>query len=333
MSMRLDRRMLVSGAMMAGAIAACGDVSAGRPRAALAGAPNPQANGVWIWMRACLEALEKAGVAMQLSANAALGREEDRTEMTGLGLVQLNDASISEATALSDLYVIAQLPFLFDDLGHFDRLISNEDFLAEVNADLRKAGLRLVDAAFLGGMSGLFTARRPVRQLSDMKGLRLRAMDRQDLFLIEAFGASGVQVAWEETPQALQTGIASGYLNPPLAPVLFGHGAYLRYFTDMRVTPAHRLIFVSLKWLHSLEDDRRAAVEAAFLAGRKANREWAQARLESDLASLAELDTETVPLSVEARAEFKAAARAAYPDYAPAAIVEKAFALTKEASS
>ena len=69
-----------------------------------------------------------------------------------------------------------------------------------------------------------------------------RAMDRRDLVLIETFGASGVQVAWEETPQALQTGIASGYFNPPLAPVLFGHGAYLKYFTDLRVAPAHRLI-------------------------------------------------------------------------------------------
>ena len=69
-------------------------------------------------------------------------------------------------------------------------------------------------------MSGLFTARTPIHEIADVERLRLRAMGRLDLLMIEALGASGVQVAWEEVPQALQTGIAQGYFNPPLAPVL-----------------------------------------------------------------------------------------------------------------
>ena len=116
--------------------------------------------------------------------------------------------------AFSEAYVVAQLPFLFRDLDQFDRLLEDESFMAEVNERLARAGLVLVDAAFLGGMSGLFTTQRPVRSLKDMRGLRLRAMGPARSGADRGFGASGVQVAWEETPQALQTGIASGYFKP-----------------------------------------------------------------------------------------------------------------------
>ena len=313
-------------------MSACDKALPGKSRASLAAAPNPDANGVWIWLRACLDALGKSGLAFNLSVNGALGREEDRTEMTGLDLIQINDSSISEATALSDIYITAQLPFLFDDLEQFDRLFTNKDFLAQINGDFSKAGLVLIDAAFLGGMSGIFTAQRPVRSLEDMQGLRLRAMDRRDLVLIEAFGAAGVQVAWEETPQALQTGIASGYLNPPLAPVLFGHGAYLRYFTDLRIAPAHRLIMASRDWLESLDGAGRAAAETAFAAGRKANRDWSKARFESDIASLRAYGIEIISLENQAREAFKAKARAAYGAYAKPEIIEKALAFAEEAS-
>jgi TRAP-type transport system periplasmic protein len=273
-------------------------------------------------MRACLDAMEISGIATSLSTNAALGREEDRTELTGLGLLNLNDAGISEATALSDTYVVAQLPFLFPDLAHFGRLLEDQSFLSEVNENLGRAGLVLIDAAFLGGMSGLFTTQRPVRTIEDMKGLRLRAMDRRDLVLIETFGASGVQVAWEETPQALQTGIASGYLNPPLAPVLFGHGAYLKYFTDLRIAPAHRLIIASSKWMNALGLPEREAVEAAFAAGRAANRKWSQERLQNDLQLLRESGIETVEVSEEARDTFRDVARTAYGAYAPTSVID-----------
>tara|TARA_R110000868_G_scaffold143035_1_gene360695 strand:- start:5291 stop:6286 length:996 start_codon:yes stop_codon:yes gene_type:complete len=321
MSCAWDRRSFLKVAV-ALTVTGCSPMQQHQVRLALAGTPNAAWNGVWIWMRACLDAMEISGMATSLSTNAALGREEDRTELTGLGLLNLNDAGISEATALSDTYVVAQLPFLFRDLAHFEQLLEDQSFLSEVNDKLARAGLVLIDAAFLGGMSGLFTTQRPVRTIEDMKGLRLRAMDRRDLVLIETFGASGVQVAWEETPQALQTGIASGYLNPPLAPVLFGHGAYLNYFTDLRIAPAHRLIVASSKWINSLGASERETVEAAFAAGRAANRKWSQERLQSDLQLLKDSGIETVEVSQEARDTFRDVARTAYGAYAPESVID-----------
>ncbi len=322
MSRGWDRRSFIKVAT-ALTVTGCSPAQPHQVRFALAGTPNAGWNGVWIWMRACVDAMAKAGLATSLSTNAALGREEDRTELTGLGLLNLNDAGISEATALSETYVVAQLPFLFRDLVHFEQLLKDQSFLSEVNDKLARAGLVLIDAAFLGGMSGLFTTQRPVRTIEDMRGLRLRAMDRRDLVLIETFGASGVQVAWEETPQALQTGIASGYLNPPLAPVLFGHGAYLKYFTDLRIAPAHRLILASSKWMNSLGASEREAVEAAFAAGRAANRKWSQERLQSDLQLLKDSGIETVEVSQEARNTFRDVARTAYAAYAPKSVIDQ----------
>ncbi|MEM5516375.1 TRAP transporter substrate-binding protein DctP [Henriciella sp. AS95] len=323
----VDRRMFLMGAGGSFLAACSGEQSAGRLRACLAGGANPDANGVWIWMEACLNLLRQDGMDFLLSSNAALGREEDRSELVGLGLLHLNDAGISEVTAFSDIYLTAQLPFLFDDLAHFDRLISDPEFLHDVNEELGRAGLVLIDATFLGGMSGIFTTRQPVHSLEDMRRLRLRAMDRRDLVLIRAFGAEGVQVAWEETAQALQTGIADGYLNPPLAPVLFGHGTYLRYFTDLRIAPAHRLIVASARWLERLTSDERALLEKAFRAGHRANRVWTVERQANDLESLAAMGIEAIVPGAEDREQFKTRARAAYPEYAPAGLIKKAEAL------
>ena len=135
MSAVLDRRFLLqaAGALV---LAGCQPATQSRLRLALAGSPNASWNGVWVWMQAFMARMEAAGQAMSLSTNASLGREEDRTELTGIGLLQLNDAGISEATAFSEAYIVAQLPFLFRDLDQFDRLLEDESFMAEVNERL-----------------------------------------------------------------------------------------------------------------------------------------------------------------------------------------------------
>ncbi|MEA1942519.1 MAG: TRAP transporter substrate-binding protein DctP [Pseudomonadota bacterium] len=329
---RTRRAVLAAGGALA--VTACG---APGPRrdvlAALAGAANSPVNGVWIWMDAFARTLREGGMSVEVSANSALGSEPDRTEMTGLGLLHANDAGITEVMAYSDAYRAPGLPFLLDDIDHFERFIAAPEFRAWLASELDPAGLVFADAALLGGMSGLFTARTPIRQIADVERLRLRAMGRLDLLMIEALGASGVQVAWEEVPQALQTGIAQGYFNPPLAPVLFGHGSQIGYFLDLNMSAAHRAILLSARWLDSLTPQRRALVDRAVAAGHRANRDWARNGREREMAALAGIDIEVIQPDPALRRTFAERVRGAYRHMAPPSAVDRFLAMARESRS
>ena len=274
-----------------------------------------------------------AGISVTVFPDSQLGSDESLGRDLSRGSLEFAFLNPGSLTGLDPLLDMHYLPYIVSSFDEADKVFYNPDGVLQTNLreTMARHGMNAI-SFFELEFRAVTNSKQPVETVEDMQGLRLRAMDRRDLVLIEAFGAAGVQVAWEETPQALQTGIASGYLNPPLAPVLFGHGAYLRYFTDLRIAPAHRLIMASRDWLESLDGAGRAAAETAFAAGRKANRDWSKARFESDIASLRAYGIEIISLENQAREAFKAKARTAYGAYAKPEIIEKALAFAEKAS-
>jgi TRAP-type C4-dicarboxylate transport system substrate-binding protein len=324
-----DRRALLAG--MAGVVVSACTPASGpdRVRIAVAGSDNRQYNGVAIWVAAFAEVLKQRGMSPAVSYNSALGGEADRTELLSLDLLQVNDAGFTEIEAYAPLYRAVMLPFLVKDIAQFDRMLADTAFRRDIDQQLAAIGLRFADAALLGGMSGLFTAKRPVRTVADLRGMRVRAMGNLDLRTIEALGASSVQVAWEEVPQALQTGVAQGYFNPPLAPVLFGHGSQIDYYTELNTTASHRPILLSARWLDGLTPEQRHTVDAAVNAGHEANRRWARDGYSREMEALAGIGIEVIRPSAEARDEFAARVRAAYPRMTSAPIYQRALALAE----
>lgn len=308
----LHRRKVLLG--LTGALVAC---SGGAPdqtvRIMLAGSRNEKVNGVWIWAKRFAEVLNARGIKADVSFNGSLGSEADRSELTALGLATVNDTGTSELVARTDAYTPVGLPFFFRSVEQFDRFMADPEFLGPVQAALEPSGLRVADTALLGSMSGLFTSDIRIRTVEDLAGVRLRAMGRTDLAMIEALGASGVQVAWEEVPQALQTGIAQGYFNPPLAPVMFGHGSQIHHFCALRSGIAHRVITFSNRWYGSLSSDRIRSVQLALVEAHEANRIWAQRGYEDEMKALEGIGIEVITPTAEERARFAERARTAYP--------------------
>ncbi|UPT65128.1 MAG: TRAP transporter substrate-binding protein DctP [Hyphomonadaceae bacterium JAD_PAG50586_4] len=316
--MAISRRSVLAAAAVLGG---CETPPRAEILAALAGAKNAELNGIWIWLSTFAATLQAGGMSVEVSANSALGGRSERTELSALGLLHVNDANIQEVSAFSSTYVALELPFLIDSFDHFQRFVDAPDFRSAVNRELSRSGMVFADAALLGGASGLFTVGRAVRTPDDLRGMRLRGSDARSLVLIEAFGASSVQVAWEEVPQALQTGIASGYLNPPIAALLFGHGSQLDYFVDLRTSIAHRAIVMSRRWLDRLNADQLALVERGTQAARIANRAWAEERRRRELSALTEVGIEVISLSAEARRAFVARGLGSYQRMAASDVI------------
>jgi TRAP-type C4-dicarboxylate transport system substrate-binding protein len=299
-------------------------------RIAMASNQDPERSGVYVWLKAFADEMRKAGYDTKIYPNSVLGREQDRTELVELGLIEVNDSGTLEVGVFSPLFQSISLPFLFDDYVHFDHFLHGTAFLNLVNRDTTPHGIRVIDVAFLGGMSGIFNSRRPIARLEDMRGLRLRAMDNTDLVIQNSWSVAGTQVSWEEVSQALQTGVAEGYINPPLVPIIFGHTRKLRYFTNILLMPSTRTIVVSEQWYNRQTSAQRADFDRAVIMARRANRRWAENIQAPELNMLRAAKVIVTEPTLAERRRFVIKTRAVYDQIIPPESVKTALDLADQ---
>jgi len=270
-------------------------------------------NGVYVWIKTCSDALENAGFGTRVYPNSTLGGDRERTYQMQLGLLDINATGGDEIGRWSPMIAATARPFLIGSYDHMSRLLSETPFIERVSSELRPYGLELVDMAYTASMVGLFTRGKPVHNMGDLRQLRLRVLSEADFALLRAWDVRGVQVAWEEVAQGLQTGIIDAYLNPPNIALMFGHGSVLDYFTDLRMGPAGRMVVASTKWLDTLSSGQRDDVNRAFADARAANRAWTTAMLSEDRTNLEKAGIEWIELDAGARQEWVEASAAIPP--------------------
>jgi len=161
--------------------------------------------------------------------------------------------------------------------------------------------------------TGIFNTKQAVETIDDMAALRMRALDETQIKLYEAWGSSGTMVSWSEVPNALQTGVADGYLNPPFVPLMFGHTDFITHFTDASILPSMRIVIISEDWYQDLTDEERGIVDEAVAAATAANREWLKTRT-GVLEELEAAGVQITRLTSEAREAFVEASMKTYTD-------------------
>lgn len=275
---------------------------------------GPKNNGAYVWIEACAKVLAKHGFGIRTYPNSSLGGEMERLFQTQLGLMELNATSGDSIGRWSPMVYAMARPFLIETYDHMDRLLTKTPFLDVVSKELASHGLEVIDMLYTGSMVGLFTRQLPVHTLSDLRKLRLRVLSAADMDLLHAWDVRGVQVAWEEVAQALQTGMVDAYLNPPNIAPMFGHGAVLDYFTDLRMGPAARILLASKKWLDSLTPAERDIFEEARTAGRIANRHWTQNAIRRDREKLDASGIKWITLNNSEREEWVEACKKIPPN-------------------
>ncbi len=276
---------------------------------------NLERNGAYVWVKACADHLRGAGLGVRVYPNSTIGGERERTIQAQLGLLEINVTGGDEISRWSSIAAAGARPFMVDSYEHMSRIIDDTDYVATISDDLAKVGLVMVDFVYIASMVGLFTRGKPVRRIEDLRDLRLRVLSEADMNLLRAWQVRGVQVAWEEVAQALQTGIVDAYLNPPNVAPMFGHGSVLDHYTNLRMGPAMRVVVASKAWMDALSDHQRALLHDAFAAARTANREWASRMLEADHQALDRIGVEWIELTPDERAGWIEASERIAPSH------------------
>ena len=122
-------------------------------------------------------------------ANGALGNERDTVEqlrLGGLDMMRINAAVLNPVVPES---VVPCLPFVFRSQGHMRAMLDGpvgEEILAALDSQ-GMVGLAFYDS----GARSLYTARKPVKTLADVKGMKIR-VQQSDLFVAIAAVAGAI---------------------------------------------------------------------------------------------------------------------------------------------
>ncbi|MEM8988503.1 MAG: TRAP transporter substrate-binding protein DctP [Pseudomonadota bacterium] len=326
----LSRRTLMLGAS-ALLTPSCGPRGDRPLRAAMTMQADADKSGVYVWLKSFEERIsEDAERPFQIYPSSALGGEAERIELIRRGLIDINSAGADLLTSLSNWLEVFNWPFAFSSYAHIDAFTHRTNFLNLVNADIEPYGFWLADIAFMGGMIGVHNTKQAIRSLDDMRRLRMRAMNASQIELYSAWGVRSAQVAWEEVPQALETGIVDGYLNSALIPVLFGQTRQIRHFTDLRLTPSYRVIIMSARTKQMLID-QSAPLDAALAAAREDNRTWANKLILNERAQLEAAGITVTDIARDKRDEIRNASIAMVENTVPADRFKRIIEMSAEA--
>jgi tripartite ATP-independent transporter DctP family solute receptor len=225
-------------------------------------------------------------ITFQLYLNSELGLEKDFFAYMSQGIsVDYALVSPSHMSTFSKAAPLMDMPFLFRDIDHWNKVLDGDALKPIADEVAAKADVLLVGYAG-GGMRNLIV-KRPVTNMAELKGLDIRVMGAPiQTRIFQAILASPTVIAYNEIYNALQTGVIDAAENEAagMAQMKFYEVGPEITLTQHAITV--RPVCFSGKTLRRLPEDLQAAI---IRAGREAGAWGRQAESTEDAAILAQL--------------------------------------------
>ncbi len=152
-------------------------------------------------------------VAIQIHHSRELGDERQVVEGLQLGTIQLTVTSTGPLGGFVPEMNVVDLPFLFRSPEHAYKVLDGEIGRGLLDR-FEKVGIKGL-AFWENGFRHITTAKRPVREPSDLKGLKIRVMEnRVHQAAFRHLGADATPMAWGEVFTSLQQGLLDAQENP-----------------------------------------------------------------------------------------------------------------------
>jgi TRAP-type C4-dicarboxylate transport system substrate-binding protein len=143
-----------------------------------------------------------------LHRNRELGLEKDYFAYMSQGLsVDYAVVAPSHAATFSKMSTLMDMPFLFRDVDHWNKVLSTGEALKPVYDDiLAKADVMMIGLG--GGGIRNVVGKKPVRDMSEIKNLSIRVMGAPiQTKMFQAITAAPTVIAYDEVYNAIQTGV------------------------------------------------------------------------------------------------------------------------------
>lgn len=162
-------------------------------------------------------------VAIQIHHSRELGDERQVVEGLQLGTIHLTVTSTGPLGGFVPEMNVVDLPFLFRDGGHAYKVL---------DGDIGRSLLNRFDAVGIKGLAfwengfrHITTAKKPIREPNDMRGLKIRVMENKvHQAAFRQLGSDATPMAWGEVFTSLQQGLLDAQENP--IPIIYTFKLY-----------------------------------------------------------------------------------------------------------
>lgn len=154
----------------------------------------------------------KGRLGVKVFANSSMGSEKDTVEQVKIGALEMVRINSSVLHAISPAMMIPSLPFLFHSTKHMRDTLDGP-IGDQLLATLEKEGF--IGLAFYdSGSRSFYTAKKPIRTVADMKGMKIRVQQSEMwVAIMQAMGGNATPMPYAEVYTALKTGLVDGAEN------------------------------------------------------------------------------------------------------------------------
>ena len=224
-----------------------------------------------------------------LHRNSELGLEKDYfAYMNQCISVDYGVVSPAHMSTFAKAAPILDMPFLFRDLDHWNKVLDSDAFQPIVDDVGKKADVMII--GYAGGGTRNLIANKPIRNMAELRGFTLRVMGAPiQTQMFNAIGAKPSVIAYNEVYNAIQSGVIQGAENEAagLAQMKFYEVGPNISLTQHAITV--RPICFSGKTFRKLPPDLQAAI---LKAGKEAGKYGRDLESSADSALLAQLEKE-----------------------------------------
>ncbi|WP_424983578.1 DctP family TRAP transporter solute-binding subunit [Maritalea sp. S77] len=261
-----------------------------------------------------VEADTNGSIKVEVYPSNQLGSAAEHVQFIQDNVVQ---ATLTSTGAISSYYPridVLNLAFAFDHNAATYEVFDGP-FGTALAADIEATipNSKVLGFPDTGGFFAITNSKRPIENLEDFEGIRVRTMTLPShQKIIQAMGGEAYPLSWGEVYSGLQTGVIDGQMNP--VPIIsFANFSEVQdYMTLTNHLFSPYTFMMSKSFWDSLSEDEQRVVNYAAESCVTASRGLSRIIEASDRGLAGLMDKiEVTALSAEAREEFKAAAQPA----------------------
>lgn len=208
---------------------------------------------------------ERSGgrINVEVFHSKQLGEEKSVIEQVQLGAVDFTRVSVSPMAAFVRDLDALQLPYLYRNADHMWKVLTGP-----IGAELFKKleASNFVGMCWYDGGSRNFYTKKPVKTVSDLKGMKIRVQQSPLMVgMVEGLGAVAAPLDYGQVYSALQTGVVDGAENNWPSYLTTSHFEVAKYFITDEHTRVPEIMVGSKRVLDRMsKEDQELLKKAAW---------------------------------------------------------------------
>jgi tripartite ATP-independent transporter DctP family solute receptor len=194
--------------------------------------------------------------SIKVYAAGSLGGEKDTIEQVKIGAIDLVRVNVAPMNNICPETMVPTMPFLFRSKEHMRKVLDGPvgDELLKSCEPQGFVGLAFYDS----GARSLYTVKKPVKTLADVKGMKIR-VQQSDLWvsLLQAMGANATPMPYGEVYTALKTGLVDGAENNWPSYDTSKHFEVAKFYSITEHSMAPEMLLISKKVFDGLTPEEQ----------------------------------------------------------------------------